>query len=473
MFFRQIRDPKLSQYAYLVGCQRTGEAVIIDPQRDVDRYLAVAEQEGLDLIAAAETHIHADFLSGARELAEAHGVKLYLSAEGGPDWQYEWAKNGDYDLHLLRDGDRFEIGRIRIQALHTPGHTPEHLSFLITDHGGGVEEPMGIATGDFVFVGDLGRPDLLETAAGQAGQQEPSARTLYQSVHSFLHLPDYLQLWPGHGAGSACGKALGAVPASTVGYEKRFNAAIDASRQSEDHFVHHILEGQPEPPLYFATMKRLNREGPPVLHGLPRPPRLSPTEVASALLDGVVVVDTRTERRRFMEHHLLGSLYAPLNNTFPTIAGSYVRPEDDILLVVDPERSDEAVRDLVRIGLDRVVGYAPPEVLNHPTLAAHLQSIPIIDFPQVADLVDSGDALPLDVRSATEHAASRFRGSLHIPHTRLLDRLDEVPKDREILAYCASGARSAAASALLQRSGRRVRYVDDDFAHWHGARRSA
>ena len=164
LLFRQIEDDKLAQYAYLVGCQKTKEALIIDPERDVDRYVAVAAAAGLEIVAVAETHIHADFLSGARELAEQHGVRLYLSKEGGPDWQSFWAQDSDYDVRFLADGDTFKVGNIEVKALHTPGHTPEHMSFLITDLGGGADAPMGMATGDFVFVGDLGRPDLLESA---------------------------------------------------------------------------------------------------------------------------------------------------------------------------------------------------------------------------------------------------------------------------------------------------------------------
>nr|WP_243664236.1 MBL fold metallo-hydrolase [Rhodothermus marinus] len=173
MLFRQIFDPKLAQYAYLIGCQQTKEAIVIDPERDVDQYLRLAEEEGLRIVAVAETHIHADFLSGARELAERVGARLYLSAEGEADgWASNWAKNGRYDVTFLRDGDTFRIGNIEFRAVHTPGHTPEHLCYLVTDRGGGATEPMGIVTGDFVFVGDLGRPDLLESAARISGMKE-------------------------------------------------------------------------------------------------------------------------------------------------------------------------------------------------------------------------------------------------------------------------------------------------------------
>ncbi len=261
MLLRQITDSKLAQNAYLIGCQRTGEALVIDPERDVDRYVEAAAAEGLRLVAATETHIHADFLSGCRELAHRHGARLYLSDCGPAEWKYLWAQDGDKGIQLLRDGDAFSVGKIEIRALHTPGHTPEHLSFLVTDHGGGAEEPMGLMSGDFVFVGDVGRPDLLESAAGVAGAREPSARALHASLLRFLDLPDYLQIWPGHGAGSACGKALGAVPTSTVGYERRFSPALADVRRGEQVFVDAILEGQPEPPFYFARMKKENKEG--------------------------------------------------------------------------------------------------------------------------------------------------------------------------------------------------------------------
>jgi hydroxyacylglutathione hydrolase len=265
VFMRMIYDEKLAQAAYLIGCQRTGEAVVIDPERDVDRYIDLAKDNGLRIVATAETHIHADFVSGSRELAERVGAKVYVSDEGDADWKYEWLDKkvggGSYDHQLLKDGDSFKIGNIELKAIHTPGHTPEHIVFLVTDHGANATEPIGMATGDFVFVGDLGRPDLLETAAGHAGAMEPSARRLFSTVKKLGEIPDFVQIWPAHGAGSACGKALGAVPMSTVGYEKRFNPAIQAAA-TEQGFVDFILTGQPEPPMYFANMKRDNKVGP-------------------------------------------------------------------------------------------------------------------------------------------------------------------------------------------------------------------
>ncbi len=258
MLLKYFYDNALAHASYLVGCQKTKEAIIVDPGRDIDQYLATAGSEGVKIVAAAETHIHADFVSGARELAERVGAKLFLSDEGSTDWKYLYAN--EYDSQLLKDGDIVQIGQISFEVLHTPGHTPESISFVLTDKGGGATRPMGIFTGDFVFVGSVGRPDLLEEAAGVTGSAEPGARDLFRSALRFKQLPDYLQVWPAHGAGSACGKGLGAIPSSTVGYEKLFNPALQITDEQE--FVDYILSEQPEAPKYFAIMKRVNKEGP-------------------------------------------------------------------------------------------------------------------------------------------------------------------------------------------------------------------
>jgi hydroxyacylglutathione hydrolase len=465
MFFRQIFDPELAQYAYMIGCQRTGEALVIDPERDIDRYVAIAAEEGLRIVAATETHIHADFLSGVREFAEQHDVKIYLSDEGDADWKYSWAQGSEYDVQLLSDNDVFNIGNIRIQALHTPGHTPEHMSFLVTDLGGGASEPIGIASGDFVFVGDLGRPDLLETAAGVVGAREPSARRLFASTKRFLDLEDHIQVWPGHGAGSACGKALGAVPQSTVGYERRFNVGL--SFDNEDGFLGSILEGQPEPPIYFARMKDLNKNGVPVLGDLPAPKLYTAQELAErGAGDGAVIVDTRADRKAFMAGHIPGSIYAPLGISFATIVGSYIEPTTEIYLVVDEADVDETVRTLVRIGYDRISGYTPPHTFTEAGVAE--QSAPRIDFADLDVDVDSDKYTIVDVRGAAEYAANHVPGAINIAHTRLARRISEIPTDKPVLAYCRSGARASSAVSLLQKAGYDVTHVDGMYGSWPG-----
>jgi hydroxyacylglutathione hydrolase len=465
MLLRQVFDEALAQYAYIVGCQRSGEALVIDPERDVDRYLAVAAGEGLTLTAVAETHIHADFLSGARELAEK-GAQVFVSDEGDQEWKYAWVRDARYRSRLLRHGDTFHIGEVEIRAVHTPGHTPEHLSFLITDRGAGADEPMGIATGDFVFVGDVGRPDLLEVAAGVTGAMRPAAERLGSALREFAKLPDALQIWPGHGAGSACGKALGAVPISTVGYERCFNRALRLAIDAPAAFVEEILEGQPEPPLYFAAMKQANKLGPPVLGALPCPRRLSPDELASlAERDSVVVLDLRSSRAAFMQAHLKGSLYAPLDRRFAAAVGSYAAATDDMCLVADTGAIDAAVKQLVRIGYDNIRGFSTPADLDdvidtHPDRTAAIRVIGFSDLERVREL---HDAVVLDVRSAIEYAEGHLDGAINVPHTRLLTRLDELPHGRPLAVHCASGARAAGAAAALARSGFEVYLVDARF----------
>ncbi|MFW5828578.1 MAG: MBL fold metallo-hydrolase, partial [Alkalispirochaeta sp.] len=233
MYFERIYDEDLAQASYIVGCQQTGEALVVDPLRDVDRYFSIAEHHGLRITRVTETHIHADYLSGSRELARAAKARLLLSDEGGPDWLYEFEHEG------LHDGDRIMMGKVAIDVVHTPGHTPEHITFVVTDTAAG-EAPTLALTGDFVFVGDVGRPDLLEQAAGISGTQETGARQLYRSLQHIRELPEYLAIWPGHGAGSACGKSLGAVPSTTLGYEGATSWAFRAP--DERSFVGQILE---------------------------------------------------------------------------------------------------------------------------------------------------------------------------------------------------------------------------------------
>jgi hydroxyacylglutathione hydrolase len=460
MFLRQITDSSLAQNAYLIGCQRTGEAVIIDPERDLDRYFQVAEENDLRITAVADTHIHADYLSGARELVERHGVTAYLSEEGGADWQFEWAK-GNPNARFIKHGDVFRVGNIEVKAMLTPGHTPEHMSFLVTDIGGGADEPVAFLTGDFIFVGDVGRPDLLESAAGQAGVMEPSARTLYASLRATSDIPGHVQILPAHGAGSACGKALGAVPNSVMGYERKFNDAFrEALTASEDQFVKNILTGQPEPPLYFARMKRDNKLGPALLPDgkLPEPERITADQLGE-WIGKSAILDLRADRAAFAAKHLQGSLFAPLpGGRLPIAAGSYVDENSRILLAVENESQvEEAVRQLIRIGLDRVDAWIPAaEALTDVRFTTGYPRIPTSELP-------SGVTV-LDVRRADEYAASHVTGAKNIAYTRLAARLDEVPAGQPLYIHCAGGTRAAIAAAYLASRGSEVVHVDGSFA---------
>ena len=471
MYFKQIFEEKLAQYSYLIGCQATGEAIIIDPMRDIDRYKNIAEAENLEIVAAAETHIHADYLTGLREFAE-EGIKIYASDEGDNDWKYEWLKDSHYNYELVKDGDQFSIGNIHFEVKHTPGHTPEHVSYTVTD-GAAASDPMGMLTGDFIFVGDVGRPDLLETAAGQKGAMQTSARTLYDSVEKFKSMPEYLQVWPGHGSGSACGKALGSVPESTVGYELRYNPSIQAS-ESEQQFVDFILEGQPEPPLYFARMKRDNRGGPKVLGKLPNPQKITVEGLVNrATQEGSAVVDTR-ERTVFMNSHLKGSLLATFNSVFNTVVGSYVNENEDIYLIIDEDDLEEAVRDLIRIGLDDIKGYVTPDELEqYLESSEHTERVETITFDDAAKLIKDSQYQALDVRKLTEFKEGHMPEAFNIAHTRLLEQKQGLDKDTTWLVYCRTGSRASVASALLKRDGFKVKYVDDNVEPWLAEKKEA
>jgi hydroxyacylglutathione hydrolase len=466
MIFLRFYQEQLAQVSYLIGCGQTGEALVVDPNRDVEQYIKAADRAGLKISAVTETHIHADFVSGVRELAQRTGAKPYLSDAGDRDWKYTWAGTGN--AGLLTEGAVLRIGNIKIEALHTPGHTPEHLSFLVTD-GAVADSPMGVATGDFLFVGDVGRPDLLEKAARVSGASERSAKDQFASVQRFRSMPDHLQVWPGHGAGSACGKAMSAVPQSTIGYEKRFNWAFQVPDETD--FVREVLSGQPDPPRYFGEMKRLNKLGPAILGGLRRPARLPETRLRPLLRDGGLVVDLRTAAD-FAGGHAPGSINIPLNRSFTGWAGWLLPYDRDFYLVVDESTTatvDAAVRDLALIGLDRIGGYFGSEAL---AVWAETEG-PLETVPQVgiAALASSGDRrIVLDVRDDSEWAGGHLPGARHIPLGRLPERLGELPRDGDFVVHCQSGGRSSIAASLLLAGGfARLANLTPGFAGWLSA----
>jgi hydroxyacylglutathione hydrolase len=452
MFFQRFYDSKLAQASYMIGCQRTGEAIVVDPNRDVQQYLEAAANEGLRVTHVTETHIHADFVSGARELAQRTGARLLLSDEGDADWKYAYA--AEAGARLLKDGDHFMVGNIKIEVLHTPGHTPEHLSFLVTDTPAAAG-PWGILTGDFVFVGDVGRPDLLEKAAGIRGTMEAGAHTLFHSLERFRSLPDHLQVWPGHGAGSACGKALGAIASSTVGYEKLGNWGVATTDEAE--FVRTVLAGQPEPPRYFADMKRINKEGPRILGNLPRPPWLPARALEELVRQQAVIVDTRTAAD-FAKGHVPGTINIPLNGSFTTWAGWLLPYDRDVYLLLDdaddPYGVDTAVRDLAMIGLDQVAGVFGRDAVDAWVAAGReLESVRRTTAGELAAMLARGGVAVVDVRGHAEWEAGHLPGVPNIPVGYLPERLAELPTDKPVVLYCQSGSRSAIAASVLQARG--------------------
>jgi len=442
MLLKYFYDSALAHASYMVGCQRTGEAIIIDPGRDIQQYLDAAASEGMHIAACADTHIHADYVSGARELAE-RGARLLVSDEGPAEWKYAFAHH--YDHQLLRDGDGFAIGKIALEVLHTPGHTPESLSFLLTDHGGGADRPMGIFTGDFVFVGSIGRPDLLEEAAGIAGTAEPGARDLYRSIQRFRELPDFLQVWPAHGAGSACGKGLGAIPSSTVGYEKQFNPALQY--ENEQHFVDYILSEQPEAPTYFAIMKRVNKEGPAILD------INGPEEQDVNTLRGVaakhLVIDTR-KSADFTLGHVAQTINIPVKY-LAAWAGWLVDYDAAVYLLTPESERMEAIRILRKIGIEKVAGYFDAEAVADRGL--NEESFPELTPAEVFEQVKTNAIILIDVRGDAEWKEQHIEQAKRCFLGRLPAKLAQFDGDCSLAFHCRSGARSAIAASLAQAAG--------------------
>jgi hydroxyacylglutathione hydrolase len=392
-----------------------------------------------------------------------------LSGKGGAGWQYGFANESGAEL--LRDGSSFRVGAVGVSVLHTPGHTPEHLAFLVTDTHAG-PEPMGALTGDFLFVGDVGRPDLLERAAKVQGTMAASASQLFASLQRFRELPDYLQIWPGHGAGSACGKSLGAVPQSTLGYEKRTNWAFAIEDQSE--FVRTVLEGQPDPPRYFAFMKRINRDGPPAVKGSSVPPRLSSDRLAPALAQGAAVVDTRPAQA-YALGAVPGTINIPYNRSFTTWAGWLLPYDRDIYLITADDGTGtpaEVAAALATIGLDRIAGHFTPDGLHGRRNDGTLQTILTIDGAAMEHSAVSGAVTVVDVRSSGEWREGHVPWARNVPLGDLSDRLDEVPRDRPVVVHCQAGGRaSIAASLLLARGFTDVRVFPGGFAEWKSSGR--
>lgn len=444
MLLRYFYDDKLAQASYLVGCVKTGEALVVDPMRNIAPYVQAAAKEGLHITHVTETHIHADFVSGSRELAAATGAMIYLSDMGPAEWKYGYTH--EPNVITVRDGDRWMVGNVRVEVLHTPGHTPEHIAFMITDTAG-ADKPMGVFTGDFLFVGDIGRPDLLEEAAGFKGTKEPGARQQFKTVQRFKNLPDYLQIWPAHGAGSACGKALGAIPSTTLGYEKLFNPAFQLTEEEE--FVRWLLSGQPEAPWYFAQMKKVNKVGPALLRELPQPVQLQHADLDVALQAGHLIVDLRN-RDEYAKAHAPGTINVPANNNlFSTFIGWFVDYTRPLYLVMPTINDlDEVFKALQAIGIDNIPGYFTPEVVE-----AYAATLPVISSSELAARLPLNGLTVVDVRGLGEYTEKHMVGARHIPLGYLPQRLNEVAKTKTIVTQCATGYRSQIAASLLRAHG--------------------
>ena len=442
MLFKQFYDEDLAQGSYLIGCQATDEAIVIDPRRDIQAYLNEVQRNDMEITTVTETHIHADYLSGSRELANATSAKLYLSDEGTQDWKY------GFDANKLYDGDEIKVGNIILKAVHTPGHTPEHLSFLVTD-GALTDEAGFYLTGDFVFVGDIGRPDLLDEAVGGIDTRFAGAKQMFASLRDkFLNLPDYVQIWPGHGAGSACGRSLGAVASTTIGYERLFSWWAPFIENGDvEGFTKALLEGQPDAPLYFGRMKRQNKAGPAILGQRQALKQYTLEELENKVNKELIFVDTR-KREAYIRGTVEGSLHIPAGKSFATYASYIIDPEKDnrpiVLLAADEVKANDLRDKLSYVGIDNVAGYITSlkglKLESPPTIS--LEDFSSIDEPFI-----------LDVRTANEYNEGHIEGAKQIHTGRIIYSLDKLPKDKPIIAHCETGARATVAASALSAAG--------------------
>ena len=455
MLFRQYHLACLSLFSYLIGDETTGRAVVVDPQRDIDEYLADAGADGLRIERVIETHFHADFVSGHLEMAAATGAVI----------SYGEGASADFPIETLGDGQRLELGEVVLEVRATPGHTPESISVVVWEHGGDAE-PWGVLTGDTLFLGDVGRPDLLTSAGWTA---DDLARRLYRSLRSqLMTLPDATRVFPAHGAGSACGRHMSTATSSTMGEQRTANYAL--APMSEDAFVAAVTEGQSVAPLYFAFAAGANRRVHDLLDDHQAPPALGADEVIRLQQEGAVVLDGRSPEA-FASGHLRGSVNVGLDGRFAEYAGDVARPGQPVVVVTDPGRETEARVRLARIGFDTVAGCLPDVarvLAERPELAAAATRLPATDLG--AWRHEAPDLQVLDVRNPGEQAGGVIPGARRIPLPQLLDRIGELDPARPTVVYCAGGYRSSIAASVLRNAGfGTVADVLGGFPAWVGA----
>ncbi|MFD7583012.1 rhodanese-like domain-containing protein [Kitasatospora sp. NPDC059817] len=437
MYFAQFYLDCLSQASYLIADERTGRAVVVDPRRDVDEYVADAEARGLTVEAVINTHFHADFLAGHLELADRTGAWI----------GYGRRAETEYPIRKLADGERIELGDVALQIMETPGHTPESISILVYEQPDDTV-PYGVLTGDALFIGDVGRPDLLASAGVTADEL---GAMLYDSVHhKLMGLPDETLVFPAHGAGSACGKNLSTDRQSTIGRERATNYAC--APMDEQAFVALVTDGQPTAPGYFGYDADLNRRERELFDPAAVRP-LTGTDFLRLRAEGALVVDGR-DPAAFAAGHLAESFNIPADGRFAEQSGTVLAPENELLVIAPQERGAELVTRLARIGFDRVTGYlADPEelFLAHPDLMR--QAARLTAHTLREELAHQQPPLVVDVRGAAEREAGAIPGSLHLPLAELPARHGELPTDRRVVLHCAGGSRSSIAASLLRHHG--------------------
>ena len=453
MFLKQYYLGCLSHASYMIADEKTRAAVVVDPQRDIDQYLADAEASGYQIKHVFLSHFHADFLAGHIELRNRTGAVIHLGARA----------EAEFDFTPAHDGDTLELGEVRLETLETPGHTPEGISLLVFDLTRSASEPHAVLTGDTLFIGDVGRPDLLASLGVTADEL---ADMLYHSIERLKQLPDATLVYPAHGAGSMCGKNLSQETVSTIGEQKQFNYAMQP--MSADQFKQIVTAEQPEAPDYFAYDAVRNRQERPDLDqqmqsslaGLPLDEVLRQRQAGAQILDVRDAID-------FEGAHLAGAINIGLHGKYATWCGSLLDHQRPIIVIAEPGDQEEAIMRLGRIGFDNVTGYLQDGM---QALAQHddlLAGIPRVTAVALADLLTSDHPpLVVDVRTADEHSAALIAGSINLPLNHLVERMGELPRDQQVVVHCAGGYRSAIAASLLAQQGLNVLDLVGGYQAW-------
>lgn len=437
MIFEQHYLECLSQASYFVGDESSGKAVVIDPRRDVSPYLESAAEHGMEIVLVLETHFHADFLSGHLELAERSGATI----------AYGDKAETEFDSRKLSDGERIDLGEVVLEIRHTPGHTPESISIVIYETADAA--PYGVLSGDTMFIGDVGRPDLMSSVGFTS---EDLAGDLYDSLHNkLMTLPDETMLYPGHGAGSSCGKNLSSDTSSTIGEQRANNYAV--ADMSKDDFIRVVTDGQTAPPGYFAYDAMLNRKDRGLLDEDQMPSALTMNQVLEQTGEGAVILDTRSPEE-FALGHLANSINIGLAGRYAEFAGGVISPETPLVIVAEEGREREAKVRLARIGFDNVVGYLPrPELAmtEYPDVVRQSSRLDVAGLQNAMDAIE--DLQLVDIRQPGETAGGSIAGAILIPLTQLNSRIDELDPERPTIVFCAGGFRSSIAASRIVRAG--------------------
>jgi glyoxylase-like metal-dependent hydrolase (beta-lactamase superfamily II) len=458
VILKQFYLPCLAHASYIIGDEETGTAAVVDPQRDIDQYIAFAAEHALKIKHVFLTHLHADFVAGHLELRDRVGAKIYLGA----------AAKAGYAFTPLHDGDTLEFGRVLLNALETPGHTPESISIVVYDLNSSDTQPHAVLTGDALFIGDVGRPDLRAALGWSANEL---GGMLFDSVHTkLLGLPDESLVYPAHGAGSLCGKAISKETVSTLGEQRRSNYALQP--MSKEAFIHVVTADQPEAPAYFVYDAVLNSEERPTLdQTLEHVNPMTLDQVLALQEVGAQILDTR-DPAEFSAAHLVGSLNIGLAGQYATWAGTVLDRNHPIVIIADPGRENESALRLGRIGFDHVAGYLKDGLRSLDSRPELIAVTERVSAPFAAELLSSSQPpLAIDVRAPGERDSKHIAGSLSFPLNRLTENLEKLPKDRPLLVYCAGGYRSSIAASLLQRSGfDSVGEIAGGLAGWESAK---